>query len=317
MRVIRFDPDGSPRCHDAPGVRAPGPHEVVVAVEYAAVNPTDVHQRGRVSAAGAEIHRVPGVEVAGRVSAAGAGSGWAAGDPVFGIVGEGGLASEVLVSADLLARRPDSLSLEEAAAAPEAFITAHDAILQGRLRRSEVLLVTGATGGVGMAAVQLGVERGARVLGTARSAGGADLVRSLGAAPLPEPSSGHGEIDYANTVDVVIELVGGVNTRHDLEALAPCGRIVFIAARGEEEVRFRLDHFKTKRATMIGSTLRRREHGARVAAVRAFAAEVVPLLADRRVVPFVSRVFAAEDVEEAFDFMGTPSKHGKVLIGFG
>ncbi len=162
---------------------APGPEEVVVRVAFAGLNPADLHQRaGHYPAPPGSPPDIPGLEVAGRVESCGERvTDWVPGDRVLGLVGGGGLAERVLVHQRLLARVPERLTDEEAAATPEAFVTAHDAIRsQASLTMGELLVVHGAAGGVGTAAVQLGLLAGAEVVGTVRSEASAAAVTTLG-----------------------------------------------------------------------------------------------------------------------------------------
>lgn len=287
--------------------------QVMIRPEFAGINPTDVYHQDRVTVGTQDSQTSPGVEVAGTVLAVGPGpTRWTPGDRAFGLVDHGGLATAVIADSNKLAPIPDDVGLEQAAAVPEVFITAHDALRQGRLSAGEVLLVNGATGAVGQAAVQLGLRLGARVYGGCRSAEGAAILTSLGARPhrIDEATSK----PLHDCVDVVIELVGGVNLAMDLASIRMQGRIVAVAAQGEDRVEFSLRDFKTKRTTLIGSTLRRRGAQAKAAAVRAFEDEVLPLLATGQVTPTIARRFPMDQVAEAFAFMRQPSKHGKVLL---
>src|SRR6266568_3124423 len=162
----------------------PAAHEVVVAARFAGVNWADVAQRqGRYPAPPGSPQDIPGLEVAGTVVAAGdAVRAWRTGDRVFGIVGGGGLADRVKVHERHVAAIPDGLADDAAAAVPEAYITAHDAMFsQGGLQLGEVLLVTGANGAVGSAGVRLGLAAGARVVACARSAESARALADEGA----------------------------------------------------------------------------------------------------------------------------------------
>lgn len=164
----------------------PGPEEIVVGVRFAGLNPADLQQRaGRYPAPPGSPADVPGLEVSGRVEACGERvTSWTVGDRVFGLVGGGGLTDRVLV------RIPDTLGDDEAAAAPGAFITAHDAVCtQSGLRPGETLLVHGAEGGVGSAAVQIEVAMGARVVATVRSEKVVDSVAALGTEVVREATS--------------------------------------------------------------------------------------------------------------------------------
>lgn len=170
-----------------------------------------------------------------------------------------------------------------------------------------------ASGNVGMAAVQIAASWDARVWGGVRSDQGASFVAGLGVRPARDWGGTQTDV-LADSVDVIIELVGGLHARDNLAALAPQGRMVFVAAQGDEELVLPLKDIKTKRATIIGSTLRRRGHAAKAEAVAAFGEEIVPLLAARRVLPRIARTFPAERAAAAFDFMSSRGKQGKVLI---
>ena len=289
----------------------PAPHEVIVAAQYAGLNWADVAQReGSYPAPPGSPQDIPGLEVAGAVVAAGnAVRTWRIGDRVFGIVGGGGLADRVRVHARHVARVPDRLNDEQAAAAPEAFITAHDAAFtQGGLRPGERLLVNGANGGVGLAGVQLGVATGARVLATVRSDAVRERVAGLGAELVA--------LDEVRGVDVVLELVGGPNIPADLQALSTLGRIVVVSSAAGESVELPIRLLMGRRATMRGTLLRARPIEQKAAAVQAFAREVVPLLASGAVEAVVDSVFPAEQAAEAFEHIQQPGKFGKVLLAW-
>src|SRR5919197_5472012 len=160
--VMRFEERPDP---------VPGPNDLLVAVSFAGLNGADLAQRaGNYPPPRDAPQDIPGLEVAGVVAATGdAVRTCAAGDRVFGLVGGGGLADRVVVHERHVARVPEGLSDEGAAAVPETFITAHDAIVtQAALALGDILLVNGANGGVGTAAVQIGVVAGARVYACAR-----------------------------------------------------------------------------------------------------------------------------------------------------
>jgi NADPH:quinone reductase-like Zn-dependent oxidoreductase len=164
---------------------APGSAELLFAVRFAALNTADLAQRaGAYPAPPGAPQDIPWLEVAGTVVAAGAAArDFAEGDRIFGLVGGGGLADRVVVHARHVTRVPDGLSDEEAAAIPEAFITSHDALVtRGGVRLGDLLLVNGASGGVGSASVQIGVVAGARVFASARSAH--ERLAELGVEPV-------------------------------------------------------------------------------------------------------------------------------------
>jgi putative PIG3 family NAD(P)H quinone oxidoreductase len=297
----------------------PGAEDVVVRVHYAGLNPADVAQRaGRYPAPPGSPADVPGLEVAGVVESCGDRVvAWRAGDRVFGLVGGGGLADRVLVHERCLAAVPEALDEQEAAAVPEAFITAHDAVCtQAGLRPGETLVVHGAGGGVGNAGVQIGILAGARVLGTVRNDAARKAVAALGAEPVDD--AGFADSVLAATggrgADVVLELVGAPHFPGNLDSLAPKGRIVVVGVGAGHDVEVSLRLLMMKRASVRGTMLRARPLEEKAAAVRAFEREVAPGLASGRLRPIVDSVFPAERVAEAFDRLEASGKVGKVLI---
>ncbi|HVF07516.1 MAG TPA: zinc-binding dehydrogenase [Actinomycetota bacterium] len=276
-----------------------GPDDVLVGVTVAGMNPADLQQRaGHYPAPPGAVPDVPGLELAGEVLETGSRvSAFTPGDRVFGLVAGGGLAERVAVHERCVTRVPDRLDAEEAAAAPEAFITGHDALVQGELRPGENVLVQGATGAVGAAAVQIADASGASVL-----------------APAPphevlERTGGRG-------VDLVLELVGAANLADDMAMLALQGRIIVLSVASGAVAELDLLRLMTCRAAIRGTVLRARPLDEKAAAVQRFAHEVVPMLEDGRATPSIDSVFSADDVHRAFDRLGERGKSGKVLLRF-
>jgi NADPH2:quinone reductase len=295
----------------------PGNEELVVAARFAGLNAADLAQRaGNYPAPPGAPQDVPGLEVAGVVVATGAAvRGFSPGDRVFGLVGGGGLADRVAVHERHATLVPDELSDEHAAAVPEAFITAHDALVtRGGLGLGDVLLVNGANGGVGSAAVQIGVVAGARVLASARSAH--EGLRELGAEPVA-PDEAVAAARAAGGADIVLELVGAVNFPGDLDALAPKGRIVVVGTSAGADAQLPLRALMGKRAAIHGTVLRARPLEEKAAAVQRFAHELVPHFRTGRLRVLVDSVFPAERAADAFDRFAASGKYGKVLLDFG
>jgi len=298
---------------------APGPEDVIVRQPFAALNPADLQQRAGVYPAPPGYPAdVPGLEVCGTVELCGERVGtWRPGDRVFGLVGGGGLADRVLVHERAVARVPDTLEDEAAAATAEAFITAHDAVsVQAALRPGEWLLVHGAAGGVGSAAIQIGVHMGARVMGVVRHRRAHELVTSLGATAIDDAgfAAAVGEHTAGHGADVVLELVGAPHFPGNLEALAVRGRIIVVGVAAGQEIAMPLLRMMQKRAMLRGTVLRARPIEEKGAAVRAFEREVVPALAAGAMRPLVDRVFDFADAAAAFDHLAAPGKAGKVLL---
>jgi NADPH:quinone reductase len=300
---------------------APAAEDVLVRVRFAGLNPADVLQRaGGYPAPPGSPADVPGLEVAGVVARCGERvTSWRPGDRVFGIVGGGGLADRVLVHERCVTRVPDRLDEKGAAAVPEAFVTAHDAISsQASLRMGETLLVHGAAGGVGSAAVQLGLVLGARVFGVVRSEATAQAVVELGAEPLPDDDfvKAARERTDGRGADVIVELVGAPHFPANLEALALKGRVVVVGVGAGQEATVPLGRLMQRRAIVRGTVLRPRPLEEKALAVQAFEREVVPALASGRVRPVIDSVYPVDDVHTAFDRLGSRGKTGKVLLEF-
>jgi len=296
----------------------PGSGEVVVAVRFAGVNWADVLQRaGKYPPPPGSPADIPGLEVAGTVLAAGPGvTSWRPGERVFGIVGGGGLADRVVVHERQVAAIPAGVAEDVAAAVPEAYITAHDAVFsRARLQPGEVLLVNGANGAVGSAAVRLGLAAGARVVANVRSPDSARGLEQAGAL-ITSPDTARERLAALGGADVVIELVGGPSLGLDFEVLALQGRIVVVGISAGDQAGISLRQLMAKRASLHGTTLRARPLEEKAAAVQAFARSVLPLLAAGRITPVIDRIFAAADAAAAFDYLAEPGKTGKVLLEF-
>src|SRR3954449_13504999 len=273
----------------------PGASEVLVRVASAGLNGADMLQRkgGYPAPPGAPAD-IPGLELAGEVVASGKGVlRFKEGDPVMGIVAGGGQAELAAVHERQLMPVPENIELAAAGAIPEVFTTAHDALFtQGGLRPGERLLVHGAAGGVGTAAVQLGAAAGARVTATVRRAEHRDAVGALGAGEVLDPEG----FEERGPFDVILELVGAPNMPGNLKALATSGRIVVIGVGAGFKAEVNLLALMGKRATLRASTLRVRPLEEKALTARAMEREVLPLFdAGRLRVPLA----AAYPLDEA------------------
>jgi NADPH:quinone reductase len=296
----------------------PGSHEVLVAARFAGVNWADVAQRaGNYPPPPGAPQDIPGLEVAGTVLAAGgAVRSWRAGDRVFGLVGGGGLADRVAVHERHVVAIPAGLADDVAAAIPEAYMTAHDAVFsQAGLAMGEVLLVNGANGAVGSAGVRLALAAGARAVACVRSPESARTLADEGALVVT-PDEAAGRLAELGGADVVLELVGAPNLARDLLAVALKGRIMIVGTDAGADAEVSLRALMGKRVTVRGTVLRARPLEEKAAAVQAFARSVLPLLASGRALPDIDRVFPAEQVTAAFDHLAKPGKTGKILLEF-
>lgn len=323
MRAIAITKPGGPDVLAL--VERPDPEpsrgEVRVRVRATAVNRADLLQRmGAYPAPPDAPADIPGLEVAGEVDAVGPGvERLAVGDRVFGLVGGGGYAEYVVSHERALAKIPDGMSFEEAGAVVEAFVTAHDAIVtQGALKCGEPLLVHAVGSGVGTAAAQLGRALGAFVIGTARTQAKLDRARSLGMDVGIAVENGR----FADAVHaahpggaaVVLELVGGSYIAEDLRCIQTLGRIVLVGLMAGAKTELDLGLLLRKRARVLGTVLRSRPLEEKIAAMRAFETQVVPLLARGAVKPVIDCVMPLTDAAQAHARMASNAGFGKIVL---
>jgi NADPH2:quinone reductase len=304
--------DGSLSVEEHPDPE-PGAGEVLVRVRGAGVNGADVLQRkGGYPAPPGSPPDIPGLELAGEVAARGPGAErFAEGDRVMGIVGGGGQAELAVVHERQLMPVPPNLDWPQAGGVPEVFTTAHDALFtQCDLRPGERLLVHGAAGGVGTAAVQLGAAAGARVTATVRAAGLRERVEELGAERAVDPE-GFGE---HGPFDVILELVGAPNMAADLDALNTLGRIVVIGVGAGFKAEVNLLALMGKRASLRGSTLRARPLEEKARTARLMERHVLPLLESVSVTVPVAETFPLDEAPAAYERFTAGGKLGKVVI---
>src|SRR4051794_24797505 len=291
----------------------PGAGEVLVRVRAAGLNGADMLQRkGGYPAPPGSPPDIPGLELAGEVAALGPGaSRFAEGDRVMGIAGGGGQAELAVVHERQLMPVPDNLDWPEAGGVPEVFTTAHDAVFtQCGLRAGERLLVHGAAGGVGTAAVQLGRAAGARVTATVRNEELRDGVRELGAHEVIAPEGFAERGPFA----VILELVGAPNLPDDLDALDTGGRIVVIGVGAGFKAELNLLALMGKRATLRASTLRARPLEEKALTARAMERHVLPLLQSGAVRVPVAATFGLDEAAAAYDRFAAGGKLGKVVL---
>jgi NADPH:quinone reductase len=318
MRCVVYHGNGGPEvvAVEDRATPRPGRFEVLIAPTFAGLNPADVLQReGRHPVPVGSPADVPGLEVAGTVVALGeAVSTHELGDRVFGLVGGGGLAQRVVAHEREVVPVPDALGDAEAAAAPEAFVTAFDALCcQAGLGAGDTLLINGAGGGVGTAAAQLGTALGARVIASVRSDSVRPRVALLGVEALA-PDDAFARVRELGGADVILELVGAPHMAGNLQALARLGRIVIVAAKPGDEATISLRDLMGRRGRLLGTTLRTRPAEQKGALIQAFSKRVVPLLERSLIRPIVDRVFALDDAVDALDAVRRPGKFGKLLL---
>jgi NADPH:quinone reductase len=291
----------------------PGRGEVLVRVRAAGLNGADMLQRrGAYAAPPGSPPDIPGLELGGEVVERGPGAArFEEGDRVMAVVGGGGQAELAVVHERAAMPVPEPLDWPQAGGLPEVFTTAHDAVFsQAGLRPGEHLLVHGAAGGVGTAAVQLGRIAGARVTATVRREEHRPAVEELGARAIdPEGFEQHGPYD------VVLELVGAANLAGNLKSLATGGRIAVIGVGGTgPTAEINLLQVMQRRARIHGSTLRARPLEQKAAAARLVEKEVLPAFEDGRLTVPVAETFPLDQAEEAYDRFQAGGKLGKIVL---
>ncbi|MGH7713560.1 MAG: NAD(P)H-quinone oxidoreductase [Gemmatimonadaceae bacterium] len=321
--IARFgDPNGL-EVRDLPEPALPARH-VLVRVGAAGLNRADLLQlRGKYPPPAGVPKEIPGIEFAGTVVRSGAGaSRWQEGDRVFAIAGGAAHAEYASAHEDMLAAVPERLSDVEAGAVPEAFVTAHDAlIVQAGLRAGERVLIHAVASGVGLAAVQICRAWGAIPYGTLRTESKLASAREVGleagvalGSDLSEMLSRSAAWTGGVGFDVVLDLVGGDYVPLSLEALAPRGRHMLLGTMAGTTTGIDLRRMLGMRLTMRGSVLRSRALQEKIAVMRAFAEDVVPKLASGVLSPVIDSVYPLERVAEAYARLASNATVGKVVL---
>lgn len=300
--------------------RHPGPREVRVHVLASALNRADISQRKGVYPAPPGVPPdIPGLEYSGEIESIGPGvTRWNVGDRVMGLVGGGAHAELVCTHEREAMRIPERLSFEDAAAIPEAFLTAYDAVFaQLGMKVGQSLLIHAAGSGVGTAAVQLSRRAGLKTVGTSRSASKLKQAEALGL----EVSVVAGD-DWADRVlekfpggvDAVLDLVGASYLAGNMKVLVPRGRIMQVGLTGGRQAEIQLGLLMSKRLQLIGTVLRSRALDEKIALAGEFASRVLPLFDDGSLVPVVHSVIPFSDIRRAHDLMESNDTLGKIVL---
>jgi NADPH2:quinone reductase len=307
--------------------REPNERDVLVRVHAAGLNRADLMQaRGSYPPPAGISPSLPGLEFAGEITEVGSGvTAWKPGNRVMAITSGEAQAEMVVIDERLLMRIPEDISFVEAAAIPEAFITAHDAVFsQGQLASGETLLVHAVGSGVGIAALQMAKSRGIgiTVIGTSRTADKLDRCRDLGLDHGIATGDGPVFADQIKAltegrgVNVVLELVGGSYFPEDLAAVAIKGRIILVGLTAGRTSEINLGLTLQKRAKIIGTVLRARSLDEKEAATRAFADDFLELFSTGEIKPVVDRTFPAGAVKDAYKYLASNESFGKVVLEF-
>jgi len=301
-------------------VPQPGPGEVLIRVAAAGVNRPDVLQRQGAYPPPPGASDIPGLEIAGRVVALGPeAEGVGLGDAVTALVTGGGYAEYCAAPAAQCLPVPKALDAVAAAAVPETFFTVWSNVFdRAGLRAGESFLVHGGSSGIGTTAIQLATALGATVFATAGSAEKCRACKALGAAR----AINYREEDFVAVVkeatdggvDVILDMVGGDYIQRDIKALAPDGRLVFIAFLGGSTAEVDFLPVMLKRLSITGSTLRARSVAFKAAIAQSLRSQVWPLIEAGKVKPIVHKTFPLAEAAAAHALMESSAHIGKIVL---
>jgi NADPH2:quinone reductase len=323
MRAVIYTGAGGPEVISIGEVPKPEvrPGHIRVRVHAAGLNRADlIQRRGQYTAPPGWPADIPGMEYAGEVEAVRGVTRWKVGDRVMGLVGGGAQAELVAVHQDEALAIPDRLSYAEAAAIPEVFLTAYDALAtRGRVAPGERVLIHAVGSGVGTAAAQVAKHLGATVLGTSRSP--EKLARALvyGLDHGIDTSRGSFRDAVGDPVDVVLDVLGGPAFADNLAVLAPRGRLILLGFLAGGRFTGDLGPILRKRLEVIGTMMRTRGPDERAPLVREFAERMLPLF-DQRIEhaaplrPVLERTYPMTELAEAHRVLESNETFGKVVV---
>ncbi len=319
MQAIVISRPGDPEVLELRDLPCPEPvaDQIRVRVHATALNRADLLQRrGGYQAPFGVPQDVPGLEFAGEIDAVGPEvAALRPGQRVFGIVGGGAYAEYLITTERMALPIPDNLDWVQAAAVPEVFMTAHDALLQAAFAAGDRVLVHAVGSGVGTAAVQLIRAMGGTSYGTARTAAKLAAAAELGLdVGLPADQWAAELKTRGAAADVILDFVGSAYLADNLQALAPRGRLVLIGLMGGAKAAVDLSVIQRKRLHIIGTVLRSRALEEKLAVTRAFARQVIPLLARGSVRPVIDRVFDLREAADAHGYMERNANFGKIVL---
>jgi len=326
MRAVVLRSHGGPEVLTFEDITVPAPQsdEILVRVRATALNRADLLQRmGFYPNPFPSEFDVPGMEFAGTVGAVGSRvKQWRVGDEVMGIVSGGAYAEQLVVHERQAMCIPAGVSLADAAAVPEVFITAWDAlVVQGGLTSGRWALVHAAGSGVGTAAIQICKAIGASVIATcstnkvaACKALGADVVVDYKSADFVEATK---TATGGRGVDVVLDVIGADYLDRNIAALALKGHIVQVGVMGGGNISFNLGALMPKRGKISGTVLRARPLEEKIAISQRFGLEVLPMFATGALKPVIDRRYAFAQISEAHAYMETNANIGKIVIDIG
>jgi NADPH2:quinone reductase len=297
----------------------PDARRIVVAVRAAGLNRADLLQRaGRYPAPPGWPADIPGMEYAGEVRAVGEGvTRWHAGDRVMGLVGGGAHAELVAVHEDEAIAIPAAMTFSDAAAIPEAFLTAWDAmVLRGRANAGDRVLVHAIGSGVGTAAAQLGRRLGFTTIGTSRTPEKLERCRGLGMAVGVLTTEENWPAQVGEAVQVIIDTLGASAFSQNVGLLAACGRLVILGTMTGAGADIDLRVILRNRLEIIGTAMRVRSGPERSELVARFAREVLPWFEDGTLRPVVDRIVPMREIDEAHRALQANETFGKIVLSW-
>jgi len=323
MRAVVLRNHGGPECLVIEDVAdpQPGPDEVLVDIRATALNRADLLQAmGLYPNPRPADLEIPGLEFSGVVAEVGPRvTMWKPGDEVMAIDAGGGHAERIAVHERQLMAVPKAVGVADAAAIPEVFLTAWDAlVVQGGLTSGRWALVHAGASGVGTASIQIAKAISARIVVTC-SAGKVDACRALGADVVVD----YGSDDFVIAVreatggrgaDVVLDVIGGEYVDRNLQAIASQGRIIQVGLMGGGSTSVNLGVLMSKRATITGTMMRPRPIDQKVAITQQFIREMLPLFDTGALRPIIDSRYDFDDIADAHRYMASNANTGKIVI---
>jgi NADPH2:quinone reductase len=325
VRAIRFENAGDADViklveESIPQLR---PHDLLVRVRAAGLNRADILQRqgfyGEQPDFGDSV--IPGLEIAGEVLDIGtAATGFRNGDRVMAIVGGGAHAEYARIDSRMAMAIPDRLSFAAAAAIPEVFVTAHEALIHlGKLTSGGWALIHAAAGGVGSAAVMLAHALGAKTVFTASAKKRIDRVSELGGTVGVDYRK-HDFLDAAlnatdgRGVDVVVDFIGGPYLDRNLRALVPGGRLIQVGTLQGGAGHLSLDLLLHNHLRIVGTVMKSRSFEEKLAMTNRFRERWLSAFSTGQLEPLVDRVFPLAQAGEAHRYMEASGNIGKIVL---
>ena len=320
-RYVDINPDDRSLSIATDRIADPGPGEILIKVAAAGLNRADLLQRAGLYPPPEDASPIMGLEVAGKVLAIGDGvDGWQTGDPICALTHGGGYADHAIAPQGQCLPVPPGISMQEAAALPEALLTVwHNIFQRANLQPGEKILIHGGASGIGTLGIQMANVMGGEVYTTAGSDEKCSALEALGARKAfnyktQDFEAACTEAGLRDQINVILDLAGGDFIQKNLNLAAPEGRIVYIAfIRGfQAEVNFA--PLLLKRITLTGSTLRAQSFAQKKVMCDELRQHIYPHLENGSIKPVVDRVFELADVAKAHEYMQSGAHMGKIIL---